>query len=156
MMKRFSLSLLDKKFLLILVLCVLVLNACEDNGVGEPMPAKMKVESATYNVPVSKTAIADTTVATIRWIDIKSPSYTLTLTNSVNDTKIELTQKGTAAENDVMFITLSDKQVLDYLTQMQLTDGTSATLTLTITGTKSDGVSDKVATTINVTLLDAS
>jgi hypothetical protein len=153
-MKRFILSILDKNLWLVLLIGLLGLNACEENGVGEPMPTKMKVESATYNVPVSKTAIADTTVATIRWIDIKSPSYALTLTNSVNDIKIELTQKGTAAENNVMFITLSDKQVLDFLTQMQLTDGSSATLTLTIAGTKSDGVPDKVATTISVTLLN--
>lgn len=153
-MKKFILSIIDKRFLLILLSCIWVLNACEDNGVGDPMPAKIKIESATYNVPVSKTAIADTTVATIRWIDIKSTSYTLTLTNSVNDNKIELTQKGTAAANNVMFINLSDKQVLDYLTQMQLTEETSASLTLTIEGTKTDGVADKVTTTIYVTMLN--
>lgn len=152
-MKKFILSIIDLKSFLILLSCLWVLSACEENGMGDSMPAKMKIESATYNVPVSKTAIADTTVATIRWIDIKSPSYALTLTNSVNDTKIDLPEKGTAAANNVMFINLSDKQLLDYLAQMQLTSGASATLTLTITGTKADGVTDKAVTTINVTLL---
>ncbi|MDP4225795.1 MAG: hypothetical protein Q8910_05385, partial [Bacteroidota bacterium] len=147
-----------KKFIFYMtaaLVCVCVLNACDDKGLGDPLATKMKIESSTYNVSIGKTS-ADTTVATIRWIDIKSPSYKLTLSNSKNDTTVVLTDNSKAADNNVRVLTLSDKQILDYLHQMHLTENTTDTLKLTIAGTRTDGVADSVTATINVTVQNSS
>ncbi|MDP4241050.1 MAG: hypothetical protein Q8904_16435 [Bacteroidota bacterium] len=147
-----------KKFIFYItaaLVCICILNACDDKGMGDPLATQMKIESSAYNVSIGKTT-ADTTVATIRWIDIKSPSYKLTLSNSQNDTTVVLPDNSKAAENNIRVMTISDKQILDYLNQMHLTENTTDILKLTIAGTRTDGVADSITATINVTVQNSS
>jgi hypothetical protein len=148
-MKRSILSIINKTSILVLLIGICGLNACDDNGMGDPLATKLKMESSSYDISISKTAIADTVVATIRWIDIKS-SYTLTLSNSVNNNTVDLSGNDKGADNNVRLITFTDKQLLAYLTQMQLSGDQTAVLTLTIAGTRTDGKADEVSATINI------
>jgi hypothetical protein len=146
---------MKKNVLFYIMFCLVgicILNACDDNGVGKPLATKMKMELSDYTVNIGKVA-ADTTVATIRWIDINSPSYTLTLSNATNATKLSLPDRSKLGQYNVKSMTLSDKQILDYLSQMELTDETTPTLQLKIAGTRTDGVADSISATINVTYI---
>lgn len=143
-----------KKFIFYIIaalVCTCVLNACDDKGMGDPLATQMEIESSAYNVSIDTTTTADTTITTVRWIDIKSPSYKLTLSNSKNDTTVVFPDNSKVADNKVRVMTLSNKQILDYLNQMHLKGDATATLKLTIAGTRTDGVADSVVATINVT-----
>lgn len=151
-MTNLTQRIMRKNVLFYIMFCLVgicVLNACDNNGMGKPLATKMKMELSDYTVNIGKIA-ADTTVATIRWIDINSPSYTLTLSNTVNTTKLSLPDRSKLGQYNVKSMTLSDKQILDYLSQMELTDGTIPVLQLKITGTRTDGVADSISATINV------
>lgn len=136
-------------FIIIAFICLCALNACNDNGMGVPLATQMKIESSSYNVSLGVTA-ADTAVVTLRWIDIHSPSYTLTLSNSENTNKVVLPDKSKTSDNNVRAMSITDTQIQNSLTQMQLTNGEVTVLNLTIVGTRMDGAVDSVSTTINV------
>jgi hypothetical protein len=125
--------------------------ACDNNGVGQPLATHLKVESSEYNINIGAVGV-DTTVTTVRWIDI-SPSYVLKLSNSRNANLIILSDKSKAAENNVRVLTFSDSQLLEYINQMALSTNDADTLNLKIIGTRSDGVADSVSTAINVSFL---
>lgn len=137
--------------IMLVFVVVCAFYACDNNGVGQPLATHLKVESSEYDVKIGAVGV-DTTVATVRWIDM-SPSYTLKLSNSSNGNQIILSDKSITAENNIRVLTFSDSQLLNYINQMALSTNDADTLSLKIIGTRSDGVVDSVSTAINVLFL---
>ncbi len=137
--------------IILILVVVCAFDACDNNGVGQPLATHLKVESSEYNINIGAVGV-DTTVTTVRWIDMSS-SYELKLSNSKNGNQIILSDKSKAAENNIRVLTFSDSQFLDYINQMALSTNDADTLSLKIIGTRSDGVVDSVSTVINVSFL---
>lgn len=137
--------------IILVFVVVCAFYACDNNGVGQPLATHLKVESSEYNVNIGAVGV-DTTVATVRWIDM-SPSYILKLSNTKNSNQLILSDKSKAAENNIRVLTFTDSQLLDYMNQMVLSANDADTLNLKITGIRSDGVADSVSTAINVSFL---
>ncbi|NLI35106.1 MAG: hypothetical protein GX416_01110 [Bacteroidales bacterium] len=137
--------------IILVFVVVCAFYACDNNGVGQPLATHLKVESSEYNVNIGAVGV-DTTVATVRWIDMSS-SYILRLSNTKNSNQLILSDKSKAAENNIRVLTFTDSQLLDYMNQMVLSANDADTLNLKITGIRSDGVADSVSTAINVSFL---
>ena len=135
-------------FIFVAMPCI-CMQGCKANEV--PNNAPISINSPLYNISICKTKVADTTVVKINWNgDVKSSSYTLTLSNNINNIKIVLPYSSTVDTKGIRTISISDKQILDYISQMNLSKNTTVTLRLTISGAKSDGTSESASTYIYV------
>ena len=72
--------------IILVFVVVCAFYACDNNGVGQPLATHLKVESSEYNVNIGAVGV-DTTVATVRWIDMSS-SYILRLSNTKNSNQL--------------------------------------------------------------------
>lgn len=137
------------------LLCIAIfytgIQGCSKKGSNEVSnDAAIKIDLSLYNVSIGKTIVTDTTAVNIRWTDIKASSYTLTLSNSTNDIKVALPDKSMVDAKGIRILPISDKQISNCITEMQLNKNLTVVLKLTITGIETDGTSKSASTDISV------
>lgn len=147
-----------KNYIYFLIGCFVTIcsfSACDDNGMGVPLATQINVQSSSFDLTVVPTETADTTLATVRWVDINS-KYTLKFSNSTNDSTVTFADSSTTVVNEdytIRELPFTDTQLVYYMGKMGLSMDDDATLTLKILGTKSDGVADSAAVSFSLSVL---
>lgn len=94
---------------------------------------KIRFEHTSYDIRISKKISEDSTTLIIRWIDVDIPSYSFTLSNTVNSTIFALEDKSKKISN-YRTLEITSKELDNAVNKMGLSDSITVPLIFNVSG----------------------
>lgn len=129
------------------IMCFFLLACGNTDSDTTEDKVNLKMVGTSYNIVIGNVNPADTAVTTVRWVGDPKLTYDLVLSNDENYIKVPLTDKSIHESNNIRALAISEKEIFDCLTKMQLDKKTSISLLLTVSDTEQN---KKVTANINI------